>query len=146
MDVLGQLEAQRLEQLNVEGQAGQPFVAPDDMGGAHEVVIHGVGKVIGGNAVGFEKHVIDVVLRNGQLALYQVVKFELPVNAALGTEPENPGISGSQLRLNVLHGTVAPDGVFSVVAGGLLVRLLLFPKGGQLVLRAEAGVGFSLGH
>ena len=146
MDILGQLEAQRLEQLNVEGQAGQPFVAPDDMGGAHEVIVHGMGEVVGGNAIGFKEHVIDVVLRDGQLALYEVVEFELPVNAALGTEPQDPGISGGQLCLNVLHGAVAPDGILAIVAGGLLVRFLLFPKGGQLVLRAEAGVGFALGH
>ena len=146
MNILGQLEAQRLKQLNVEGQAGQPFVAPDDVGGAHEVVVHGVGEVVGGNAIGFKEHVIDVVLRDGQLALYQIVEFELAVNAALGTEPQHPGISGGQLCLNILHGTVTPDGVFAVVAGGLLVRFLFFPKGGQLVLRAEAGVGFALGH
>ena len=146
MDVLGQLEAQRLKQLNVEGQAGQPFVAPDDVGGAHEVIVHGVGEVVGGNAIGFKEHVIDVVLRDGQLTLYQIVEFELAVNAALGTEPQDPRISGGQLCLNILHGTVTPDGVFAVVAGGLLVRFLFFPKGGQLVLCAEAGVGFALGH
>ena len=145
MDVFRQLEAQGLEQLDVEGQGGQPLIAPDYMGGAHQVVIHGVGEVIGGNAVGFQQHVVHVVLRNGQLALYQVVKFELVLNGARRAEAEHPGIAGGQLGLDFLHAPVPPDGVRAIVAGGFLVGLLLFPHGGQLLFRAEAGVGLALG-
>ena len=97
VDILGQLEAQGLEQLDVEGQAGQPLVAPDYMGGAHQVVVHGVGEVIGGNAVGFQQHMVHIVFRNGQLALYQVVEFELVLNGARRAEAEHPGIASGQL-------------------------------------------------
>ena len=46
-----QQAAQRLEQLNVEGQAGQPLVTPDHMGGAHQVIVDRVGEMIGRYAV-----------------------------------------------------------------------------------------------
>ena len=36
---------------DVEGKGSHPFVAPDDMGSAHQMIVHGMGKVIGGNAV-----------------------------------------------------------------------------------------------
>ncbi len=62
-------EAQRLEKLDVEGQAGQPLIAAHYVGRAHEMVIHGVGEVIGGDAVGLQQHMVHIVLRNGQLAL-----------------------------------------------------------------------------
>ena len=146
MDVFRQFEAQGLEQLNVEGESRQPLVAPNHVGGAHQVVIHRVCKVVGGNAVGFQKNVVNVVFGNGQLALHQIVKFELVFDGAGGAEPQHPGISGVQLGLNIFQGAVTPEGVFAVIAGGLLVSLLLLPHGGQLLLRAEAGIGHSLGN
>ena len=144
MDVLGKLKAQGLEQLNMEGQGGQPLVSPDHVGGAHQVVVHGVGKVIGGDAVGLQQHVVHVVFGDGQLALYQVVKLELVLDGAGGAEPQHPGVTGGKLGADVLHGPVPPDGVITVVAGGLFIGLLLFPHGGELLLGAEAGVGLAL--
>ena len=145
MHILWQLEAQRLEQLNMEGQGRQPFVAPDNVGGAHQVIVYGVGKMVGGNTVGFQQNMVNVVFRDSQLAFHQIIKFELILDGAGGTEPENPGHSGIQLGLNVLHGAIPPHGIFPIVAGGLLVRLLLLPHGGQLLLGAEAGIGHALG-
>ena len=51
VNILGQLEAQSLKQLDMEGQGRQPFVAADHMGSAHEMIVHSMGKVIGGDAV-----------------------------------------------------------------------------------------------
>ena len=51
--VFRRLEAQQTEQLKVLGHGGNPLVAPDDVGGAHEMIVHGVGKVIGRDAVAF---------------------------------------------------------------------------------------------
>ena len=53
MDIFWKLEAQGFEKLDVEGEAGQPFVTPDHMGGMHQMIVHGVGKMIGGNSIGF---------------------------------------------------------------------------------------------
>ena len=144
MNILGQLESQGLEQLNVEGQGGQPLIAPDHMGGAHQVVIHGMGKMIGGDAVGFQKNVVNVVFGDGQLSLHQVIELKLVFNAAGGAEPEHPGVSGVQLSLDVLQGAIPPDGVLAVIAGVFLVGLLGFPHGGQFLFRTEAGICLAL--
>ena len=37
--------------LDMHGQAGEPFLAAYDESRAHEVVVYGVGEVIGGYAV-----------------------------------------------------------------------------------------------
>ena len=94
MDILGQLKAQSFEQLDVEGQGGQPLVTANHVGGAHQMIVHRMSKVIGGDAVGLQQNMIHIVFRNGQLALDQVVKFELILNRAHGLEPQDPGIAG----------------------------------------------------
>ena len=67
-------------------------------------------------------------------------------NVAGGTEPEHPGHSRVNLSADLLQGAITPDGVFSVITGGLLGSFLLFPHGGQLFFRAEAGIGHALLH
>ena len=54
----GVFPAECLVQQYVEGKGGQPFFAPDDVGDFHQVVIHDVGEVIGGHAVGFVEHFV----------------------------------------------------------------------------------------
>ena len=44
-------EAADLEQLDVQRHRGDPFVAADDVRGAHKVVVHRVGEVVGWDAV-----------------------------------------------------------------------------------------------
>ena len=61
MGILGRLESQHIEELEMSGHRGDPFVAAHHMGGAHQAVVHGVGKVIGGDAVCFQKHDIGDV-------------------------------------------------------------------------------------
>ena len=87
MDILGQLEAQCLEQLNVERQTGQPFVTPHHMGGAHQMVVYCMGEMIGGDAVGFQQHLVDVIFGDGEFAFHQVVEFELTGHVTGGAEP-----------------------------------------------------------
>jgi hypothetical protein len=46
---------------HVQGRAGQPLLAADHMGDAHQVVVHDVGQVISGHAITLEEHfVVDV--------------------------------------------------------------------------------------
>ena len=47
------LEAAGAPQFHVPRQGGEPFFAADNIGGAHEMVVYHVGKVIGRNAVRF---------------------------------------------------------------------------------------------
>ena len=42
-------KAELLEQFHMNGQGGKPLFAPHDMGGAHQMVVHSVREVIGGN-------------------------------------------------------------------------------------------------
>ena len=46
------------------------------MGGAHQVVVHRMGKVIGGDAVCFQQHDVVVVFREFDLAFDQVFVFD----------------------------------------------------------------------
>ena len=116
------------------------------MGGVHEMIIHGVGKVVGGDAVRLQQHVVDVIFGDGQLALYQVIELKLILDGAGRTETQHPGIALIQLLPDVFHGTVTPHGVFSVIAGGFLGSFLLLSNGGKLLLGAEAGISLSFGY
>ena len=111
---------------------------------AHQVVVHRVGEMVGGDAVGFQQDLINVVFRDGQRALDQIVVLELVFNGAGGAEAQHPRLARGDGGLYILDGTVAPDGVAAVVAEVDLLLLLLGAHGGQLLLRAEAGVGVAL--
>lgn len=84
----------------MEGETGQPLVTPDHMGGSHQMIIHCVGEVIGGNAVGFQQNLVDVVFRNGEVSLYQVLVLELVLGGSGGAEAKDPGAAHGQLSLN----------------------------------------------
>jgi hypothetical protein len=60
-----------------------------------------MGEVVGGNAVGLQQNVINVVLGDGQLALDQIIELELILNGAFAAEAENSGIAGIHLSLDV---------------------------------------------
>ena len=51
VDILGDLPAEGLIQQVVLGGGGKIFVAADDVGDAHGVVVHHVGKVVGGQSI-----------------------------------------------------------------------------------------------
>ncbi len=53
----------------MEGKTGQPLIATDHVGGPHQVVVDGVGEVVGRDAVGLQQDLIDVVFRDGELPL-----------------------------------------------------------------------------
>ena len=116
MDVLRRLEAEGAEELQVERQARQPLVAAHHMGRAHEMVVDGVGEVVGRDAVGLEQDVVDVIFRDGQRALDQVGVLKLILDRAGGAEAQHPGLALRQRGLDVLNGTVAPEGELAVVA------------------------------
>ena len=89
---------------------------------------------------------IHIVFRNGQLALYQIVEFELILDGTGGFEAQNPGITSCNLSLDFLNIAVTPDGIFAVIAGGFFVCFLLLTHGCQFFLSGEAGICLSLGN
>ena len=147
MDVLGDLVAAGLEHGDVLGHGAQPLLAPDHVGGPHEVVVADVGEVIGGDAVGLQQHLVDDVLGHLDPAPDQVLEDDALVLAALGAEAQDPALPGSQIGLDLLQTQVPALGVFAEVApDGGPVRLLLLPKLRQLLGAAEAGIGLALLH
>ena len=54
MPVTGAAEAQHVEKFQMDGQRGEPFLAADDERRAHEVIVDGVGEVIGRDAVALQ--------------------------------------------------------------------------------------------
>ncbi len=54
MGIDGDLPAKSLVEQHVPGHAGQPLVGAHDVRDLHEMVVHHVGQVVGGVAVGFQ--------------------------------------------------------------------------------------------
>ena len=154
MHILGSLEAQVVEELEVLGQGGEPLLTADDQIGAHEVIVHGVGEVVGGDTVGLQKHEVLIVDGHLQLAAHQILEGDLLLAVAVGQQTEHPRIARGQILLHVLHGELAVGQHLGPSRGGLglpvhaldlglLVGLL---QGLQLLLGGEDGVGLALGH
>ena len=110
------------------------------------MIIHCVGEVIGGNAVGFQQNLVDVVFRNGEVSLYQVLVLELVLGGSGGAEAKDPGAAHGQLSLNFFQAPVPPDRPGAVIAEIHLLLLLLLTHGGKLFFCAEAGVSIALFH
>lgn len=126
---------------------GYPFLAPDNMGRPHEMVVTYMGEVIGGYAVGFEQHLVDYVLGHLYLASDNVVEYYLFILAALRTQAKHPRLALGEIFLYLLKAEVAALGPFAEVAPDESVALcLLLADGGKLVRRAEAGVGEAFLH
>ena len=72
MQVLGKAEAEVIEQHNMLGKAGKPLFPANHVCGAHQMVVHSVGKVIGRNAIRFKKHEILVVFGDLKLSSHKI--------------------------------------------------------------------------
>ena len=84
--VLRSTEPAVLEQLQVDRHGGDPLIAADHVGRAHEVVVHTVGEVVGRDAVGLQKDDVHDVLRQFHLAFDDVLVADLLFGVALGLE------------------------------------------------------------
>ena len=109
------------------------------MGGSHQVVVHRVGKVIGGNAVGFQQHHIDHILLHFNFAFDQIVKAHLALRLAGGAQAQGPGLAGVYIGLDLVVGQIPTVGVGSPVAFNVLV-LLSGVQVFQLLRGTKAGV------
>ena len=139
VDVMGHLPAERLVQQIVLGGAGQILVAPYHMGDAHGMIVHHVGKIVGGHAVGLDE---DLVVQGG--VLHGNIPVDLIVEgggALLGhLLPDHIGHARIQLLLHLLRGQVP---AVAVIHGTHAIRLMQACKP---FLVAEAVVGVPLLH
>ena len=142
VDVHRDVPAEGLIQQVVLGGGGKVLVAPDDMGDAHGVVVHHVGEVVGGHAVGLNQNLVvqgGVVHRDG--AEDGVLKGG---GAFPGTLlPDDVGNPSGQLFLHLFLGQVA---AVAVVHGRNAAGLLDLPQLGEPVFVAEAVVGVAAFH
>ena len=144
VNILRHFPAKGREKLNVHRPCGKPFLAANHMGGTHKVVVHHMGEVIGGYAVGLEQNNVLIVFRHIYFALYKVVKVNIFFRVAFAAKTKHPAFIFCQSGLNILKGAVAPNGPFAVIAGVYAFGFLRLAHGGKLILGAEAGVGLAL--
>ena len=136
VDIAGNIPTEALVQQVVLGGGGQVLAASDHMGDAHQVVVHHIGKVIGGQAVPLDQHlVVQGGIFHGDITEDLVVEGG---GSLMGdTLADNVRLTGSgpAVRLFPAH---IPAGVIAPVEfAGVLLRLALL---------AEAAVGVALFH
>ena len=112
------------------------------MGDAHQVVVHNVGKVVGGHSVGLDEDlVVHLAVLDLDVAVDHIVKAG---HALLGDLlADDIGLTCGQTLLDLLLGQVAAA---AVVVGHLTVGALLGVQCLQPLLGAEAVVGLALCH
>ena len=139
VDVDGLLPAERIVQQVVLRRRGQILAAADDMGNAHQVVVHDVRKVVGRHTVGLDQNLVvqfpDIDL---DMTVDNIVKAR---HAALGDLlADDIGLARGQLGGNFLGGQVA---AMAVVVGHFTRSALGLVHFVQALLGAEAVVGLA---
>ena len=124
------------------GGGGQILTAADDVGDAHQVVVHNICKVVGGHSVGLDEDlVVHLAVLDLDVAVDHVVKAG---HALLGDLlADDVGLTCGQTLLDLLLGQVAAA---AVVVGHLTVGALLCVEGFQTLLGAETIICLALGH
>ena len=75
VDIGGDVPAKGLIQQVILGGRGQILAAADDVGNAHQVVVHNIGKVIGGHPVGLDQDlVVHLAVVHLDVAVHHIVK------------------------------------------------------------------------
>ena len=142
VDIGGDLPAKGLIQQVVLGGGGQILAAADDMGDAHQVVVHNICKVVGGHSVGLDEDlVVHLAVLDLDVAVDHIVKAG---HALLGNLlADDVGLTCGQTLLDLFLGQVAAA---AVVVGHLTVGALFGVQCLQPLLGAEAVVGLALCH
>jgi len=107
------------------------------------MVVNSVGKVIGGNTVALQQHMVNGIFGNLNIALNKVGKFNLILNITLASETNNIGQSLCQLFFNGFNIGVSVNSPLAVVAGVGIYCLLLTSDFLKLLFGAEAGIGLA---
>ena len=138
----GHGRAERLVDHDLARGVGQVVVAADDVGDAHHGVVDDGREVVGGCAVGAEDdEVVELAGVEGHVSVDSVVDHDVAA-VERHLDAQDVGLAGLDAALGLggvdvaAAALVALEGVLAVL-GGLLV-------GGELLGRAEAGVGAAL--
>ena len=112
------------------------------MGDAHEVVVHHIGKVVGGHPVGLDE---DLVVHLAVVDLDVAVDHIVEAGHALAGDllADDVRLTGGEALFHLFLRQVAAA---AVVVGHLAVGALLGVEGLQTLLGAEAVVGLALCH
>jgi len=129
VDVGRDFPAEGLVEQVVLGRGGEVFAAADNVRDAHEMIVHHVGKVVGGQAVGFEKHlVLELLVFHGDGAEGGVAETGRALARHLLADDE--GFAGAHAcdGLVVAQIPARADVLFNLLAllfGGFLLLVLL---------------------
>ena len=143
-------EAERVEELVVQRDRGDPLLAPDHQRDPHQVVVDGVRQMIGGqpelSVAALEDHHVVAVVVGADLAADHVGEADPRAADAGGPEADHVGVARVQPGAYLVLRRVPPDRPVAVVAGERADRLL--PRDARLCLlgRLEARVGLALPH
>ena len=142
--VADRLEAEGGEQLQVQRHRRDPLVAAQHEGHPHEVVVDGVGEVVGRQREGLgralQQHDVVAVVVGLDAAPDGVVEGH-PARFVRGAEADRERQAGVERRRDPLGRRIAPDGPLAPVAEVDLGGLLALGDVGQLLLGREVGVG-----
>ena len=137
------LPAEGLVHQHVQRCGGNPLLGPHHVGNLHEVVVHDVGQVVGGEAVAFQQDGVGVDVLVLPLDVPQEGILEPGDSLHGNLEPDDVGLAGVKVGLNLLRGKVA---AVAVVSGGHLVHGLDGADSVKTLGIAEAVVGLALFH
>ena len=134
----GQLPAEGLVELDVLGQRRDPLLGADDVGDPHQVVVHHVGEVVGGEAVGLEQHLV-VDLGVVESRSRRAADRRRRSRRRRHREPDHVRLAGVDAVASASARVDAP--AVAVVAELCLGGLLLGAELVEPLAGAEAGVG-----
>jgi len=142
VDVGGDLPAEGLVQQIVLGCGGQVLAAPDHVGDAHEVIVHHVGEVVGGQAVPLQQHlIVQSLVLHGDVTEGHIMEG----GGALVGDPltDHVGLTGSQIGGHFFLAQIPAGIVRPVKLAGVLLgfRLLAEAVVGCALFHQELGVG-----
>ena len=150
VEILRHLEAKLAEELDVLGEGGEPFLAADNVGGAHQMIVNGVCEMVGRDSVRLEENEVLVVFGDLKLASDEVGEGGLLVRIAVADDAENEGVACFKVRLDLVERDLScaelllAASVAVVLVPVLCLDLCLLIDGVhflQLLLRGEDGVG-----
>ena len=136
MNIGGDLPAKGLVQQIVLGGGAEVLAAPDHVGNAHQMVVHHVGEVVGGQAVPLQQDlVVQGLILHGDVAEADVVEG----SGALVGDPlaDDVGLARRQIGPDLLRTQVPAGIVRPFKVAGVLLGFRLF---------AEAVIGRALFH
>lgn len=140
MTVLGEFEPEHFEKFDMDRKGGQPFLAANDEGGTHKMVVYRVREVIGRDTVRFENDDVLIVLGDGDLPFHLVAEGMLDLDVALRFQADHVRFARFQIFVYLFFGQIAALGEFAVVAGQKFMLRLVFARFFQFLFRTETGI------